>query len=172
MKQTIVTPDSMRRTTACKERLESYLRENQVEFELHHHPVAYTARETAEAEHVASAQVAKVVLVVADYQMVMLVLPASCSVDLDAASRLLGAQDVRLAEERDLAVAFPDCEVGAMPPFGVLYGLPTWADATLSEQERIVFQAGTHTESITMRYADFDRLVRPSIGAFTRPRTA
>jgi len=148
----------------CKERLEAYLRENKVPFQIVHHPLAYTAQEVAAAEHVPGKMLAKVVMVFADGKLAMLTLPAPHRVDLTKAAAVLGAREVRLAHEEEFAAAFPDCEVGAMPPFGNLYDLPVYVDNVLAGDEEIVFQAGTHTDTMTLRYADFQRLVKPEVG--------
>ena len=150
----------------CKERLEAYLRENKVPFQVVHHPLAYTAQEVAAAEHVPGKMLAKVVMVFADGKLVMLALPAPYRVDVNKAAAALGAREVRLAHEEEFAAAFPDCEVGAMPPFGNLYDVPVYADKALAEDKEIVFQAGTHTDTVTMMYADFERLVKPKAAAF------
>lgn len=146
----------------CKEDLEAYLREQQVPYQLQHHPVAYTAQEVAASEHVPGRLMAKVVMLVADGKTVMAVLPAPFQVDLDRAGGHLGAADVRLAREDEFAALFPGCEIGAMPPFGNLYGIPVYVDTALAEDETIVVQAGTHTDTISLRYADFQRVVRPT----------
>ena len=153
---------------ACRERLEAYLRENGVPFEVQHHPRAVTAQEVAAAEHVPGRMLAKVVMVSADGEMAMLSLPAPYQVDLQKAAKLLGAQEARLAEEEEFEGAFPDCEVGAMPPFGNLYGLPVYVEEALAEDETIFFRAGTHTDTMSVGYADFERLVEPTIGRFAR----
>ena len=150
----------------CKDRLEAYLRENKVPFQVVHHPLAYTAQEIAASEHVPGKMLAKVVMVFADGKMAMLALPAPYRVDLAKAGSVLAAKQVRLAHEEEFAAAFPDCEVGAMPPFGNLYDLPVWVDKSLAEDETIVFQAGTHTDTISMKYADYQRLVKPKAADF------
>ena len=150
----------------CKDRLESYLRDNQVSFETHHHPTAFTAQEVAASEHTPGKMVAKVVMVLADGELVMLALPAPYQVDLDRAGEVLGTTELRLADEEEFAPAFPDCEVGAMPPFGNLYDLPVYVDEALAEDETIVVQAGTHTDTIHLNYADFERLVEPTVVRF------
>jgi Ala-tRNA(Pro) deacylase len=150
----------------CKERLEAYLREQQVSFAIQHHRAAYSAQDVAASEHIPGKLVAKVVMAFADGKLVMLVLPASHRVDLVRAGTAIGAKRVDLAGERELAVAFPDCEVGAMPPLGNLYHVPVYVDRMLAEDETIVFQAGTHTDTITMQYADFARLVKPTVVEF------
>jgi len=146
----------------CKEKLEAYLKENKIPFETHHHALAYTAQEVAESEQVSGKMMVKVVMAFADGKMVMLALPAPKHVSLSKAAEATGAKDVRLAHEDEFAAAFPDCAVGAMPPFGNLYGLPVYADAELAQDETIVFNAGTHEDTIHMKYADFERLVKPS----------
>jgi Ala-tRNA(Pro) deacylase len=147
----------------CNEKLEAYLREQGVPFEKQRHTIAFTAQEVAASEHLPSQMVAKVVMVLADSDMVMLVLPASHRTDLTKVAAALGARDVRLASEHEFAAIFGDCDVGAMPPFGNLYGIPVYVDQTLTEDESIVFQAGTHTDTICMSYADYAYLVSPMI---------
>ena len=150
----------------CKDRLESYLRDNQVSFETHHHPTAFTAQEVAASEHTPGKMVVKVVMVLADGELVMLAMPAPYQADLDRVGEVLGATEVRLAHEEEFASAFPDCEVGAMPPFGNLYDLPVYVDEALAEDETIVVQAGAHTDTIHLNYADFERLVEPTVVRF------
>jgi Ala-tRNA(Pro) deacylase len=156
----------------CKERLEAYLREHQVPFQVQQHAQSFSAQRTAEAEHISSKMVAKTVIVLADQQMFALVLPASFRVDLDQIQAILRAKEIRLAREAEFANTFPGCEVGAMPPFGNLYGLPVYVEKRLAEQETIVFPAGTHTETMSLRYADFERLVEPRTVTFARTRSA
>ncbi len=150
----------------AKEKLEAYLRENKVPFQVQHHPIAFTAQEIAASEHIPGRMLAKVVIVLAEGKMVMLALPAPYRVDLAKAAALLGAKEVRLAREEEFAAAFPDCEVGAMPPFGNLYDLPVYVDKALAEDETIVFNAGTHMDTMSLKYADFERLVRPTVAEF------
>jgi Ala-tRNA(Pro) deacylase len=147
---------------SCKDKLEAYLRENGVPFEIHHHPPAYTAQRVAEAEHISGKMMVKVVMAFADGKMVMLAVPAPKHVSLTKAAEAIGAKEVRLAHEDEFAAAFPDCDVGAMPPFGNLYGIPVYADVELAQDESIVFNAGTHEDTINMKYADFERLVKPT----------
>jgi Ala-tRNA(Pro) deacylase len=136
---------SMRR---CKERLEVYLHEQQAPVTMEHHRLAYTAQAVAAVEHVPGKQVAKVVVVFADDRLVMLVLPASYRIDLMQVGAAIGAWSVYFAGEGELAATFPDCEVGAMPPFGNLYNLPVYVDRSLAEDETIMIQAGAHTDTI------------------------
>lgn len=150
-------------TMDCKARLEKHLRENAVPFELRHHPPAFTAQRVAESEHISGRMVAKVVMVLADGKMIMLVLPADLRVNLTLAANALSVAEVRLAHEDEFQAAFPDCDVGAMPPFGNLYGLDTFIDEKLALDETIAFNAGTHEDSVHMKYADFERLVKPAV---------
>ena len=152
---------------SCLEKLEAYLRANGVQFEVQRHPLAYTAHEVAASERVLATQMAKVVMVIADGVLAMLIVPTSCKVDQAATAATLDAQDVRLATESEFEHAFPDCEVGAMPPFGNLYGIPVYVDRALADEETIVFNAGTHTETISLKYEDYESLVRPVIGELT-----
>ena len=153
----------------CKDRLEAYLREKQVPFDVRHHPRAITAQEVAASEHVPGKMLAKTVMVLADGKMVMLALPAPYQVDVDKAGKVLGVE-VRLAHEEEFEDTFPDCEVGAMPPFGNLYEVPVCVEATLAEDETIVFRAGTHTDTMSVSYADFENLVEPTIAEFAAGR--
>ena len=152
----------------CRDRLENYLRENQVPFDELHHPRAVSAQEVAASEHVPGRMLAKTVMVLADGEMVMLALPAPYQVDLEKAAAALGVDEARLAEEEEFEDSFPDCEVGAMPPFGNLYGVPVYVEKTLAEDETIVFRSGTHTETMSVSYSDFERLVEPTVAQFAR----
>ena len=148
---------------SCKEKLEGFLREHSVPFEINHHPPAYTAQRVAQAEHVSGKMVVKVVMAFADGKMVMLALPAHRNANLAKAAEVAGAKEVRLAHEDEFAAAFPDCDVGAMPPFGNLYEIPVYVDSELAEDETIVFNAGTHEDTIHMKFADFRQLVEPTM---------
>jgi len=147
----------------CKERLETYFRESSTPFQVQHHATAYTAQRVAESEHIPGKLMAKAVMVFADGRAVMLVLPADYRVHLGKAAAALGATDVRLAHEDEFASAFPDCEIGAMPPLGNLYGMPVYVDRSLTEDETIVFRAGTHSDTMSIKYVDYERLVHPSV---------
>ncbi len=154
----------MTQTTTCRDRLEQYLRERGVAYESQHHPLAYTAQEVAASEHVPGKDLAKTVIVRADDdRLAMLVLPATRTIHLGKLATALGAGRARLAEEKEFGASFPDCEVGAMPPFGNLYGVPVYVDQSLAADERIVFRAGTHTDTMRVAYADFARLVDPTV---------
>jgi Ala-tRNA(Pro) deacylase len=110
---------------------------------------------------------AKVVMVKADGKMLMLVLPASYQIDMKKLKKVLKAKKVGIAKEKQFEELFPDCEVGAMPPFGNLYNLEVWADQVLTEGASIVFQAGNHIETVRIKYSDYARLVNPKVGDFS-----
>ncbi|HEY6959376.1 MAG TPA: YbaK/EbsC family protein [Candidatus Limnocylindria bacterium] len=150
----------------CRTKLVQYLTEEGVNFDVREHQETFTAQRVAAAEHIEGWSFAKVVMVLVDGDLQMLVLPAPERVDLDVVALALGARDVRLATEEQFAARFGDCELGAMPPFGNLYGIRVVADTTLAGRERIVFEAGSHTTSIAMSWADYVRLVRPAIVDF------
>ena len=147
----------------CKERLEGYFRDNGVPYQIQHHPIAYTAQGTAEAERLPGELLAKVVMVKADGGLAMLVTTAPAHIDLTKAARAMGVEEARLAAEDEFAATFPDCEVGAMPPFGNLYGVMTYVDRALADDETIYFPAGTHTDTMSVHYADFERLAKPVV---------
>jgi Ala-tRNA(Pro) deacylase len=127
------------------------------------HSPAYTAQEIAATAHVCGKELAKTVMVTLDGAMAMVVLPASRKIGFDQLREASGAENVQLATERAFGDMFPGCEVGAMPPFGNLYGLDVYASKLLANDEEIVFNAGTHTELVRLAYADFVRLVKPKV---------
>ena len=152
-----------------RDRLENYLRENGVVFGVQEHPTAYTAQMIAASEHVPGRMFAKVVMAITEGDLIMLVLAASSVVDIAKVSEVLGKQ-ARLVSEGEFASAFPDCEAGAMPPFGNLYDVPVYVDRALGRNERIVFQAGTHNVTMSVAYADFERLARPTVADIAMTR--
>lgn len=150
-------------------RLKQYLDQNQIKYQVFSHSAAYTAQEIAAAAHIRGRELAKTVIVKRDKEFLMIVLSASSNVDFKALAEELGAKDVKLAYEKEFETLFPDCELGAMPPFGNLYGIPVYVDDTLERDEEIAFNAGSHREIIRMRYQDFDRLVQPKHLRFSVP---
>ena len=152
---------------AARGRIETFLKENKVSYQLLPHPEAFSALELAESLHVTGKRVAKVVVVRAKRRYVMTVLPSHLYINLERLARLLKAGPVSLATEAELTALFPDCEAGAMPPFGNLYGLPVYVDLSLTREPLLFFRAGTHREVIEMRYRDFSDLVHPEVGIFT-----
>ncbi len=148
------------------EKLREFLEGNKVSYSVHSHPTAYTAQEIAALSHVKGRALAKVVMVKAGADLVMLVLPADHKVDFSRLKTILGVKDVRLAQEAEFSNVFPGCEVGGMPPFGNLFGLPVYADRSLEKDEEIVFSAGTHTLTAKMAWRDYVRLVKPRMEEF------
>ena len=151
---------------ACEKLLE-YLDEQGIRYEKIVHPQAYSAQETADRARVPGREFAKTVMVRLDDRMAMAVLPAPEKVNFTLLQQAAGARTISLATEPDFHEMFPDCDLGAMPPFGNIYDLDVFVSGTMSEAERIAFPAGTHTELLRMSYADFERLVRPRVARFS-----
>lgn len=154
------------------QKLLAYLNENGVEYTHHSHPTAYTAREVASLEHVSAHEVAKVVVFFSENGYGMAVLPGDCMLDLENLRNSLGVSRLRLATESELSDLFPECELGAMPPFGNLCNLPIFVDNSLAGEEMIAFNAGTHRDVIYMKYKDFERLAKPKIMGLSRHAAA
>ncbi len=155
---------------AIPRQISEFLDSQQVWYQCCTHSPAYTAQGLAHVQHVSGKELAKVVMVVADNRMVMAVLPASHRIEIERLGELIGAQHIRVATEEEFKDIFPDCELGAMPPFGNLYHLEVWVDTALHGHQTIVFNAGTHVETIQMSLADFERLVLPRTGTFSSLR--
>ena len=153
---------------AVLSRLEEYLESRQIPYTCTTHPVAFTAQEVAQAEHLSGRMIAKAVVLLADGAFAMAVLSADAIVDLQELRHALGVSHLRLATEREIADLFPDCELGAMPPFGNLYNVPVYVEASLAQQQEIAFNAGTHRDVVHLKFADFRRLVEPIILSFGR----
>lgn len=151
----------------CRERLERYFRENGVKYEVQSHPEVYTAQEVAAVEHIPGRSMAKVVMAMVNGTLTALVLAAPNRVDIPKVKAALGAKDARLAREQEFSTVFPDCEVGAMPPFGNLYNVPVLVDRALTEDPAITFNAGSHRETMTIAYQDFVRLASPRVADFS-----
>jgi Ala-tRNA(Pro) deacylase len=148
-------------------KLREFLNKNKVKFVAVSHSPAFTAQEIAASAHVPGKELAKTVMVKVDGKMAMAALPASCHVDFEKLAKTIKAKKVKLADEKDFQDLFGECEVGAMPPFGNLYDMEVYVAEELSEDEEIAFNAGSHTELIRMKYADFERLVKPKVVKFT-----
>lgn len=144
-------------------RLKQYLENNDVPYVHQRHPLAYTAQAVAAAQHVPGKEMAKTIVMKASGQFILVVLPALWKIDLQALRAQLPFKDIELAHENEFAWLFPDCQVGAMAPFGNLYSLPVYVDKTLAEDDEIVFNAGTHQDTIRIKFRDFERLVQPQI---------
>ena len=149
-------------------RLHSFLDELDATYRVSHHDTAYTAQDLAMAEHLPGRRVIKPVLVQADGQFVLCALPACYRVDLEELREQIPAKDVRLADERLLTNVFPDCEVGAVPPVGRIYGMLTLMDESVTADDHVTFQAGTHSDSVTMSLAEYRRIAQPEIAHFAR----
>ena len=147
-------------------KLKEFLDNKGVKYVLVSHAPACTAQEIAASAHIPGKELAKTVMVKIDGKISMAVLPASYVVDFDRLKSAVGASDVKLASEDEFKDLFPECELGAMPPFGNLYGMPVYSDRSLSEDEEIAFNAGSLKELFRMAYKDFETLVGPKVADF------
>jgi Ala-tRNA(Pro) deacylase len=138
------------------------LNESKVRYEILHHPEAVTAQRIAQAEHVKGRHHAKVVMIKSGEERLMAVLPADHQIDLEKVGKVIG-KTASLDSEKEFKSLFPDCAIGAMPPFGNLYGLPTYVDKNLAAQDYIVFEAGTHSDAIKLSYRDYEKIVKPQV---------
>jgi Ala-tRNA(Pro) deacylase len=148
------------------QKLRQFLDENHVKYVVITHSKAYTSQAVAESAHISGNELAKTVMLKKDGELCMAVLPASKQVSLSAFARLTSSRDVSLAGESEFKDRFPDCEVGAMPPFGNLYGVRVYADKSLAEDKEIAFNAGSHLELVKLAYSDFERLAKPTLVDF------
>lgn len=153
-------------------KLKDYLDKNNIEYITIRHSLAFNAQQIAATTHIPGKELAKTVMVKIDGKIAMAVLPASYRVNLKLLHELTGAKTLELANEMEFKHLFPECEIGAMPPFGNLYDMEVFVAQSLAEDEEIAFNAGTHVELIRMTYADFERLVQPVVLAFSTARTA
>ena len=149
------------------QKLKEFLDRHKIKYVTITHSLAYTAQEIAASAHIAGKELAKTVMVKIDGKMAMAVLPASCKVSFDLLKKAAGASKVELANEQEFRDMFPELEVGAMPPFGNLYGTEVFVDESLSQDEEIAFNSGSHTELIKLAYRDFERLVKPKAAKFS-----
>jgi Ala-tRNA(Pro) deacylase len=148
-------------------KLKEFLDKNNIKYISISHSPAYTAQEIAASAHIPGKNLAKTVMVKLDGKMAMAVLPASYNVDFDLLKKAAGAQKAELASEEEFKDMFPECDIGAMPPFGNLYGLEVFVAESLAEDKEIAFNAGSHTELIKLAYKDFERLVKPKVANFS-----
>lgn len=144
-------------------RLHNFLDDAHAPYTALEHPRTVTAQETANVTHIGNRHFAKTVMLKVDGKLAMMVMPAAYRVDLTRLSRALGGLMVELADETEFRNAFADCEVGAMPPFGHLYGMPVYVDSRLADEPEIAFNAGSHTDVVRMSYAEFERLAQPEL---------
>ena len=142
-------------------KIKEFLDRNKVKYVIVQHSPAYTAQEVAAAAHISGKELAKTVMIKIDGKLAMAVLPASYKISFDQLKAALDVNDVKLAYEQEFMDKFPDCEVGAMPPFGNLYGFDVYVAESLAEDEEIAFNACSHTELVKMRFDDFEKLIKP-----------
>jgi Ala-tRNA(Pro) deacylase len=142
-------------------KLKEFLDENKVRYITVSHSPAYTTQEIAAKAHLPGKEIAKTVLIKIDGKLAMAVLPGSFKINFEELKRAIGSDKVRLADEHEFIDKFPDCEVGAMPPFGNLYGVDVFVANNLAENEEIAFNACSHSQLIKMAYADYEKLVKP-----------
>jgi Ala-tRNA(Pro) deacylase len=147
--------------------LTKFLDDNKVKYVTIRHSIAYTAQQIAESAHIPGKEMAKTVMIKLDDRLAMAVLRSTDKVDLDLVRATAGAEKAELATELQFQGMFPGIELGAMPPFGNLYDMAVYVDEPLARDERIAFNAGTHSELIQLDYADFERLVQPSVANFS-----
>ena len=150
------------------ERLRSLLDARHIPYSLTSHRAAIRASELAYAEHLPAWEVAKTVVVFGNNKFHLVVVPADRRVDLYEVESALDLKHIRLATEAELSALFPDCELGAMPPIGILYDLPVYLDVDLANESMITFNAGTHNDCIHMRIDDFRELTQPRIVSIAR----
>src|SRR5437879_1879124 len=148
-------------------KLKEFLDKEKIKYVSITHSPAYTAQEVAASAHVPGKELAKTVIVKVDGQMAMTVLPANRKVVVQDLREITGAGQVQFATEVEFKNLFPDCETGAMPPFGNLYGMDVYVAPSLAEDDQIAFNAGSHTEVMKLAYKDFERLVKPRVVRMT-----
>lgn len=141
--------------------LKEFLDENDIKYISIMHSMAFTATDIAKSVHIPSRELAKTVIINVDDELAMAVIPANYKLNLDILKETLDTQNISLAQESEFTPRFNDCEVGAMPPFGCLYDMNVYVAESLSEDEKIAFNAGSHLEVIQMEYRDFENLVKP-----------
>ena len=140
-----------------------------MKFEHLRHAEGFTAQEVAQKQHVPGREMVKAVLVKTDRGFALAVLPSTRRINFAKLAKALGAKSATLASEAEMAQVFPDVEIGAEPPFGNLYNIPTVVEERLAKEPEVVFQAGTHTDTVKMAYADYERLAKPVVGQFGDP---
>ncbi|MCZ6718980.1 MAG: YbaK/EbsC family protein [Gammaproteobacteria bacterium] len=147
-------------------KLKDFLDKTKTKYVSIKHSPTYTAQEIAASAHIPGKELAKTVMVKLDGKLAMAVLPASFRVDLNRLKDAAGVGVVEIANEQDFKNLFPECELGAMPPFGNLYDMDVYVAQSLAEDEEIAFNAGSHTELIKLAYKDFEKLVAPKVVEF------
>lgn len=151
-------------------RLQMFLDQHKAKYDMMTHSAAFTAQEVAQAAHIKGRDFAKVVILKADGKLMMAVLPACCQININKLQTKMNAKYLEIATEEDFRDKFPECETGAMPPMGNLYGMPTIIDEQLTLDTEIAFNAGSHTELIKIPYAEYEKLVAPEVADFSNKR--
>jgi Ala-tRNA(Pro) deacylase len=152
---------------AVPQRIRDYLDSQDVPYELLHHSQAFTGQEVAHSLHLSGKRLAKTVVLEGDGKRLMVVIPASYRLNLQELRGVLEVNRLEMLPESELAKLFPDCDLGAIPPFGSLYGLEVWVDRAVSDAEEVVLCAGTHEDCLRMKYGDFAKLAKPRLGRFS-----
>jgi Ala-tRNA(Pro) deacylase len=147
--------------------LRELLEHSKTPYDVYNHPLAYTAQEIAASQHVSGNAIAKVVMLNVDGILTMAVVRGGDKLSLATARDSLDAKAVQLATEDDFVSRFPGCEIGAMPPFGNLFGIPVYVDTALEKDEYIYFNAGNHVQTVRIKYADYEKLVHPRVVRLT-----
>ena len=157
---------------AIPRNINEHLFRNAVSYSHKIHPVAFTSLEVAKVDHVPGREFAKTVVLKADNRLIMAVLPGDQVINMETLKRHVGCKKLSLAMEREFAEKFPACQPGAMPPFGKLFGLPLYCDSALSKLAEVEFNAGTHTDTVRMKFSSFIKLEDPAVFGFSEKRTA
>jgi Ala-tRNA(Pro) deacylase len=152
---------------AIPQRIRDYLDSQNVPYETLHHSQAFTAQEVAHSLHVSGKKCVKAVVASGDNNLVIVVMPASHRLNIQELKSALKANLLEMLVESELVELFPDCDLGAVPPLGNLYGIEVWVDRAVANAEKVLFCAGTHEDCIRMRYSDFAKVTRPYLGHFS-----
>lgn len=144
-------------------RIKEFLDSQGIKYYVITHSMAFTAQEIAASVHISGYELAKTVIIRVKNKLAMAVLPATYKVNFKQLAKVVGTEDIALAHEQEFQFRFPECEVGAMPPFGNLWNMDVYVAEKLARNSDIVFNAGSHTELIRMSFADFERLVKPKV---------
>ena len=155
---------------SISKRLRDLFEEARISYEVYNHPVAFTAQKIGEGVHCSGDRMAKVVMLNVDGKLAMSVVTGTQRVHLTTTCASIGAGEVRLATEDEFTSRFPDCEIGAMPPFGNLFGLPVYLDPAVAKDETICFNAGNHAQTVRIHYQDYERLDRPHVVRLTEEK--
>ena len=157
---------------AIPRNIKQYLFHNGVSYIHKTHSVAFTSQDIAQVEHIPGRQFAKTVVLRADGRLIMVVLPGDQLINLEMLKDQIGCRTLSLPPESEFAEVFPSCQPGAMPPFGLLYGLPLYCDSALAKQDEIEFNAGTHIDTVRMTFSSFDKLENPLVLSFAEKSTS